>query len=59
MIEKKDINALLSQFIGFISQLVDLLLSGITNTLTLASNFKITQPWKRKNVINAVMLVSF
>jgi len=36
----KDIDTQLSQLIVFISQLVDLLLSGITNTLTLASNFK-------------------
>lgn len=51
----KDNNTWLSQLIGFISQLVDLLLSGIANTITLVSNFKTTQPWKSTNVINAVM----
>jgi len=48
MIEKKDINALLSQFIGFISQLVDLLLSSSANTITLALNFKSYNHGKEK-----------
>jgi len=42
----KDIDRPLSQFIGFISQLVDLLLSATTNTITLVSNFKINNHGK-------------